>query len=243
MKRAREIEEESGKIYERSKRHVTAASHMLEGLKRAKQTKTLKGKGKNTATLVTLINGMRRQLKNDEKHIRMIQRNAKQTLERRTGSTSEKASFNKMLRSMEDAGHVIRKCCIMRNDEGDVIEEAKAFIAGYNIIEMTAREYLYKPSDGTARKARITSKLHEHLLGVFQMTHRMMCRQGAAIIDDDEKTKSMYRCHRFCKHMQNRQTLDNYKEMFETAESASHTYDMMFKEALKSRRERRRAKS
>ena len=38
MKRAREIEEESGKIYERSKRHVTAAGHMLEGLKRAKQT-------------------------------------------------------------------------------------------------------------------------------------------------------------------------------------------------------------
>ena len=99
--------------HKQSGRHVKAAHRMLDGLKKTRQTKTLKGKGKNTATLVALMNGMRSELRNDEKHIRMIQCEAKQTLRMRTGSSPEKASYYKILRSMEQAGHVIKKCCVM----------------------------------------------------------------------------------------------------------------------------------
>ena len=64
------------------------------------------------------------------------------------------------------------------------------------------------------------SKPHEHLLVVFQMTHRTMCERGATILKEKENSRKMYRCHMFCLQSTKTPTVENYKKMFEKTKKA-----------------------
>ena len=173
------------------------------------------------------MNGVRRQLKNDNKIINMIKRHARQTLERKTGSTMETASFNKMVKNLEKAGKVIKKFREKEDKKSDKMKPTKDYVDGYILIEKTGAKWRQKMEKDEKRESDQMYGLHEHLLVVFTQAHRRMCEQAEKILDQYLKK---YVCHGACGHASRTRMMEDYENMITSAKNASYTLEEMFKE-------------